>query len=985
MERKLLTILFVDLVDSTALVTSSDPEVVRRRVADFFEQVTACIRALGGTVGKFAGDATMAAFGIPQAHEDDAERAVRAGLRVLESVTDMGLQARIGVEAGEVLTDEDDITFATGEAINVAVRLQQAASPGELLLGPAAHGLTLGTVDAEELGPVELKGIDRRVSAWRALGVVDGQPQRASLVAPFVGRDVELELLQNTFDRVVRDRRAHLFTIYGEPGVGKSRLMREFAAGVEGATVLIGRSLPYGEGVTYWSLAEMVKVAAGIADDDPVKEAVDKLRACCEDEAVADLLGLASGVLEAVEAERSQQEIAWAAREWVEQLAQPQPVVLVFEDIHWAEEPLLELIEHLAAVRDAPLLIVCLARPELLEIRPAWGGGRLRSTAIELEPLATEESEELVEALLAGKDLPSADRAALLEKTGGNPLFVEETIRMLLEQGGDGIDRIPDTLQALIAARIDRLPNEEKAVLQRAAVIGRVFWPGAVAHLSKNGSDVAAAIDDLLVRDLVLPDARSSISGESAYRFKHVLIREVAYAALSKSARAELHTRFAAWLGERAGEELVEIRAYHLDHACALRAELDGAAPPDLARAAAAALEAAGRRAHAREANRSARKLFLRAVELEPSLERRYHAAKAAWRMTDLPAVWREMQDVCREAEAAGDRRVQGKALTALADVALLRNADAAEASRLAEKALGLLAEDDPARVDALSTRATAAWWRGDLTSHERFTREALDVARRVRREDHEATALRELASNYRYRIQPERAEPLIERALQLAERSGSIVARGHAIFSMGGQHVFRDDFDAAAEAFEEANRLFSEAGAAWMSARAVDAIARVAARRGELRQAERLLREAIRILTPLEDRGTLCESQRGLAQILVRRGRIEEAERYAVDAMKTVGPEDVTSRATTRVALATVRTAQGREDEAHELFREAVAIIAPTEMRWVELEVLCAFAQFLEETGRENEETDVFARRDELATVPPPGYTAVATAMGAT
>jgi class 3 adenylate cyclase/tetratricopeptide (TPR) repeat protein len=978
-ERKLLTILFVDLVNSTALVTSSDPEVVRRRVADFFSHVTGCIRAHGGTVGKFAGDSTMAAFGIPQAHEDDAERAVRAGLGILESVTDIGLQARIGVESGEVLTDEDDITFATGEAINVAVRLQQAASPGELLLGPAAHRLTHGRVQAEELGPVELRGIDRPVWAWRALGTVDGQPQRTSLVAPFVGREAELELLGNTFERVVRDRRAHLFTIYGEPGVGKSRLMREFAAGVEGATVLIGRCLPYGEGITYWPLAEMVKIAAGISDDDPVKEAVDKLRACCEDEAVADLLGLASGVLEAVEEERSQQEIAWAAREWVEQLAQPQPLVLVFEDIHWAEEPLLELVEHLAAVRETPLLLICLARPELLEIRPAWGGGRLRATAIELEPLAAEESDELANALLAGKDLSSADRAALLEKTGGNPLFLEETIRMLLEQGGGGIDRIPDTVQALIAARIDRLPHEDKVVLQRAAVIGRVFWPGAVAHLSTNGDEVGAAIDDLLVHDLVLPDARSSISGESAYRFKHVLIREVAYGALSKSARAELHARFAAWLAERAGDELLEIRAYHLDQACSLRAELDGAPPADLAREAAAALDAAGRRAHAREANRSARKLFGRALELEPSLERRYQAAKAAWRMTDLPAVWREMHDVCREAEEAGDPRVQGKALAALADVALLRNADVPEALRLADNALDRLGEDDPARVDALRIRATVGWWRGDLTDHERFTREALELARRLGRKDHEATALRELASTYRYRIEPERAQPLVERARELAEKSGSIVARAYAVHSVGGQHLVANELDAAAEAFEEANRLFSEAGVAWMSARTIDSLARIAARRGELRQAERLQREAIRVLAPLEDRGALCESQRGLAQILVEQGRIEEAERYALEARETVGREDVTSGATTRVALATVRAAQGREDEAHELFREALAVVERTEMRWVELEVLCAFAQFLRDSGREGDDAAVLARLDELATVAPPGYTALA------
>ena len=594
---------------------------MRRRVQTFFERVSHCVITHGGIVEKFAGDAVMAAFGIPQAHEDDAERAVRAGLAIMDAVDELELEARAGIESGEVVADDSESTFATGEAVTLAARLQQAGEPGQLLIGPAAHRLTLGKVEVEDVGPVDLKGLDKQIWAWRALSTNgDGERPQAQRT-PLVGRDSELELLTNTYDRALRDKRAHLFTIYGEPGVGKSRLAHEFSEALEGATVLSGRSLPYGEGVTYWPLAEMVKCAAGIVDDDPLDVAIDKLRISCEDEVVADLLGLASGVLEAVHSERSQQEIAWAAREWAQRMAQEQPLVLVFEDIHWAEEPLLELIEHLATwVREAPLLLVTLARPELLDIRPGWGGGRVRATAIELERLGESDSEELVDALMTGGELSADDRRLLLAKTEGNPLFLEETVRMLSEDGSAGIGRIPDTLQALIAARIDRLDPEAKALLQRAAVIGRTFWEGALMRLSPELDSLDAPLEDLLRREFVLDEPRSSITGEAAYRFKHVLIREVAYSGLSKSDRAEHHARFAEWLKERAGDELLEIRAFHLDRATALLAELDGAAPIDLQREAAEALTEAGLRAFAREANRSARQLFVRSVELEPTL-----------------------------------------------------------------------------------------------------------------------------------------------------------------------------------------------------------------------------------------------------------------------------------------------------------------------------------------------------------------------------
>jgi class 3 adenylate cyclase/tetratricopeptide (TPR) repeat protein len=961
MERKLATVLFVDLVGSTALVAGRDPEVVRRRVTSFFEHVSHCVATHGGIVEKFAGDAVMAAFGIPQAHEDDAERALRAAAAILDSVHGLDLEARIGVEAGEVVADDADSTFATGEAVNIAARLQQAAQPGDILVGPVARRLTFGTVDTEEIGSLELKGFDEPLLAWRLTEIRDSDDRAPAVGAGFVAREYELELLETTLARVTRNKRAHLFTIYGEPGVGKSRLAREFIAGVEGATVLVGRSLPYGEGVTYWPLAEMVKVAAGIADDDPVQAAVGKLRACCGDDAVADLLALAVGVLEGIETERSQQEIAWAAREWAAELADAQPLILVFEDVHWAEEPLLDLIEHLAErVKDAPLLILCLARPELLDIRPAWGGGRLRATAIELEPLAPTESEELLNALLADRELSTAERRTLLEKTEGNPLFVEETTRMLLE-GGTSSKRIPDTLQAMIAARIDRLPRNEKRLLQRASVIGRIFWEGAVAHLLPDLEELEPVLDDLLLRDFILRENRSSITGARAYRFKHVLIRDVAYAGLTKGARAELHQQVADWLAHAAGDDLVEIRAYHLDQAAALHEELDGAVPGELATRAAVTLEKAGRRALAREANQSARRLLVRAAELEPTLQRRFLAARAARRIADLPAQAVEMERVFAEATEAGDTRLQGLSLTGLAENALLRDADLPRGRELVEQALVLLEDAQPEdRYEALTMRARMGWWLGDLDDDERWIGKALEVAKQIGRKDLEASALDDLASSAIARLDLDRAATLVREALDLAEESGNITAVGWALVSQARIDALRGRLDEAAAGLSRAEEHFSQSGNAWALARVSNHYGWVERRRGDLTAAERRFRDAIRILKPLEDRGTLCESQRGLAQVLVARGKVDEAERYALEARETVGPHDTISRATTRMALGIVRAAQGRAAEAEELLRDAVEVVEGKDLRLIRRELLAALARFLREAGRLDEAEEI-------------------------
>ncbi len=966
MERKLASVVFVDLVASTELLSGADPEVVRRRVTTFFDAVAQCIQNHGGTVEKFAGDAVMAAFGIPISHEDDGERAVRAALAIVERVHELGLEARIGVESGEVVVDQADSTFATGQAVNVAARLQQAARPGEILIGASVHRLTAAAVEAEPAGPLELRGFRDPIIAFRPICANDGPRALGGLAAPFVGREAELELLENTYARTVRDRRPHVFTIYGEPGIGKSRLLREFVAGVEGATVLQGRALPYGEGVTYWPIAEMVKAAAGITDDDPLETAREKLLECCGDEAIVELLGMASGVLEAVEDDRGQPEIAWAAREFANELAKVQPLIMVFEDIHWAEEPLLELIDHLAQwVRERALLIVCLARPELLEIRPTWGGGRVRATSIELEPLPRSDSERLADAFLAEAQLPADVRSRLLDTTEGNPLFVEESARMVLESGDGAFDRIPDTLQALIAARIDRLPANEKVILQRASVIGRVFWVGSLKYLSPDfEGELEDALDDLLLRDLLTREQRSTIVGEEPYRFKHVLIREVAYGALSKSARAEYHRKFAEWLRERSDKELLEIRAYHLDKATHLLTELDGRAPQELVHEAADALAAAGKRALFREAHRSARKLFLRAVELEPTLDRRYNAARAAWRLGDLPAQSSEMELLARDAADEGNRWIQCRALVALADASLQRDGDAVRATALLEEALQVVEPDDHAgRFQALDMRSRVAWWDGQLGAAESFEHDALEAARMSGHDDFEAKAALELATIHVARMDIDRAEPLVERASELAQKSGSILTRAKVASTAGRLAVARSDDLEASRLFEQALELYTESGAADGIAHSAKELARVGWRLGDEARAEKLLRESIRLLAPLEDRGVLCESQRLLAQLLLAKGRIDEAEKLAVASIETVGPADRISNATTKVALAEVRAAQGMESEAQQLFAEALELVSQTEFRRMDLDVLPPYVEFLRARGRDDEAAELEAR----------------------
>jgi class 3 adenylate cyclase/tetratricopeptide (TPR) repeat protein len=661
--RKTVTILFCDVTGSTQLGEQLDPESLRKVMARFFETMRAEIELHGGTVEKFIGDAVMAVFGIPSLHEDDALRAVRTADGMRESLEplnkdlerDFGvrLETRIGVNTGEVLVGPGSTDFGrmTGDAVNTAARLETAAQPGEILIGADTYRLVRDAVDVEPLEPRAVKGKAEPVECYRLVGVLAGTaaPPRA-FTSPIVGRERELEDLQRAFERSVQDRTCLLFTVLGAAGAGKSRLVEEFLGRVgESVRVLVGRCLPYGEGITYWPVAQALRAALEVHDFDEPEEVRSGLDTILAGDDHADAIAARlSEVLGIAEGHSAPEETAWAIRRFVEILARERPVIAVWEDIHWAEPALLDAIDHVADwASDAPILLLCTARPEFLDSRPAWGAGKQRASALTLPPLPADASTQLIANLLGGGRLPAdaADRVA--DAGGGNPLFVEQMVSMLMDDGlvvrddggredagrenarwtpvGDlSTIAVPPSVAALLAARLERLSDEERRAIGSAAVIGKDFYLGAVRELLPEPDRAnAGPLVRSLVRKELVREARSTIPGEDAFEFRHILIRDAAYTAIPKERRAEQHRRFADWCVRIAGdriEELEEIVGYHLEQAFRHRESLG--ALDDEARAlaieASARLESAGMRAFDRPDTPAAANLLHRAETLLP-------------------------------------------------------------------------------------------------------------------------------------------------------------------------------------------------------------------------------------------------------------------------------------------------------------------------------------------------------------------------------
>jgi class 3 adenylate cyclase/TPR repeat protein len=765
-ERRVVTVLFADLAGFRALGSRIDPEELRVIQGELFELVNAEVERFGGMSEKFVGDAVLAVFGAPLAHDDDAERAVRTALHVRDGFSafatgvrdrhgvDVGL--RIGVNTGEVVAGREaaargELTVS-GDTVNVAARLQQRAEPGQVLVGERTWTATRRAIRYADVGAAPAKGKDVPIPAWEATTVMAQPGARGveGLSAEMIGREEELTVLRALTTRVGRERAPQLVTIYGHAGVGKSRLVSEFVAQLPEAHLLQGKCLPYGEGITYWPLAEAAKGHAGILDTDPAEAALRKLESAVEEhvqpEHVADVVDALGWTIGLRLPEDDARDIGALLREswrrYLCGLGGEGLTILVVEDVHWASEPLLELLGQLTdALSDTAVLTICTARPEFFESRNAWGGGVRDSASIRLSPLPEMESLRLVDALVGVGGLPRDLTSRIVARAEGNPFFVEEILQMLIDRdaiarenggwavrGHVGEVELPDSIHGVIAARIDLLDAGSREALRRCSVMGRVFWPQAV------GVD-DAVIAALGQRALVSEHADSTVAGMREFSFKHALTHDVAYATLPKAERRDLHRQVGMWVEDVAPGrevEMAEIAAYHYDRALAY-----GETSPEVRARCFALLMQAGEGALARVAGESARSLLRRALELADGARARALALIALGRAEQMAAEGKDLDFEAfaaarDEASAIGDRRLLAEALSWLSRSAWLagRFDEAVPTATAAVETLSGL-EESPQLARAAARLSQLEMLSG-LPQAEQRARYALDIARRV-------------------------------------------------------------------------------------------------------------------------------------------------------------------------------------------------------------------------------------------------------------
>ena len=990
--RKTVTVYFSDLAGSTALGERLDSEALREVMTRYFDVVRAVITEHGGTIEKFIGDAVMAVFGLPRVHEDDALRAVRAAVRVQEAVALLNeeldrsygvrLTNRTGLNTGEVVAGEPTPgqRLVTGDTVNVAARLEQAAPPYAILIGDPTYRLVREYVIAEEVEPLELKGKSERVRAFRLDGVRETKaaaPEAAE--SPLVGRDEELARLEAALAEAVNTSECRIATVFGDPGVGKSRLTHELLVRHQGeARVLRGRCLSYGRGVTFWPLVEIVRDAAAIHDTDSPQTALAKLEALMPAapdvrDRVASAVGLSADQF-------SLDEIYWATRSLLEALAREQPVVVQVDDVHWAEEAFLGLLEHVARRSRAPVLVVCTSRPDLLERRPDWGDGA-GALRVQLEPLTGEYTAKMVEGLL-GDSLAVADLARIVGVAEGNPLFVEHLLSMFVDDGllvrtDDGWQAnadltefaIPDSIQAVLAARIELLTDDERAALEAASVVGGVFARAAVEAIVSDDlrPAIASLVDGLVGKRLVTP-AESEFE-EHVYRFQHGLVRETAYGSLLKRTRATLHERFADW-AERVNRdrereaEYAEILAYHLEQAHDYLASFGPADAHALAlgRRAAGHLSAAGGRAFARGDMGAASNLLRRGVRLLPELDPGRLAL-----LTDLSEAmmetgefaWAEvyLEEAANAAEATGDTRLGADAvLTRLLvqhhtteDLGAWRATVESETGRLIP-----LLEDVDAHAELAKAWRMEAFVYGPVCRWGKQVEAAQHGLRHAQLAGNRRLEAR-LASSYVMGLceGPMPVAEAIRRVREIVDgQLPDRLAEAMVRCLLGYLLAMNAEFDAAREEYSRGAELLDDLAKGVMSAFATIAAARIELLAARPDEATRKLQELYDSLGELGERYFRPLVGALLAHALLGQGALDEASGVVTEAEQLADADDTETQVLLRSVRARLCAEADASELALELAREALELTADADAPGMRADALVAFADVLTATG---------------------------------
>jgi class 3 adenylate cyclase/tetratricopeptide (TPR) repeat protein len=984
-ERKVITAIFVDLVGSTARSEQLDPEDVKALVAPYHARVRAELEGHGGTFEKFSGDAVLALFGSPKAHEDDPERAIRAGLAVRKAIEELNaedewldLHIRIGIHTGEALVmlgarPSEGEWSAAGDVLNTAARIQSAAPQDGILVGRMTYLATKLAFDFREAEPVQAKGKSESVAVWEVVAARDGAGARPRDETSFVGREAELAHLVGFCDEVIGERRPGIATIVGSPGIGKSRLLHELVEQLEErCDVRWGRCLSYGEGITYWPITEIFKSAAGMLRSDERETVAAKLDAFLESLATDDideLRTIAASLSNLIgipttprgtytTSEISQAELHWGIRRTLQLLAAERPTAIVVEDLHWAEPTLLELIAYIVGDdTDAPLVLVCSARPDLEEVSPGFLGSEGRRRTVELKTLGAEQAAALLADLTGDPALAETPFAsALIANAGGNPLFLEETVRTLRDQGLIDLERwereevgelpVPTSVQGLISSRLDRLKHGEKQLAHHASVVGPVFWAGAVAHLGgENGAqsdDPRPGLGELERRDFVAHQAVSTVAGEDEYAFKHILMRDVAYGQVPKGRRAQLHLRFSDWVTvvRGKGEEFIEIVAWHLEQACGLSREVARSPIEPPIRQAAEALAKAASRAKRRESLRESHRYYSRALGVlddqhpELEVELRLRRADILMMLGELQEAAGELEWVAERAFALGRTDVECEASLLLGDIDQRQGRPTEAHERLTEaQRLAGLVDDRSLQIKVAFVLAT---FEGDYRAkHEQAIANLRGAVATAEEADDRALVaeghLRLAALLISHDL--EAAEPELCRCLDLAAELGSHVMEAEATSWLGIVVYYRGRAEEGERLCLRARTWFDRTGDSYFQVQnVIRGLALFALEDGRPEEAEAWLREAMPIALQIGG-WVVLETYWHLVEALVAQDRLEDAADIVAFASRSVPEEDMHARSLLLMAEATVATAAGESATASASFAEALRLYEELDM----------------------------------------------------